>query len=148
MPAAKKPTRRRPSRSRARHKVPVVRQSEVTDCGPACLAMVLKAHGKKAPLEQIKKRLRLTRRGVDAYTLLETAAHFGLKGRGVEAGIGALRRLPLPAILHWDRMHYVVLVRLGEDVAEIIDPGFGVMRLTLKIFEQHFSGTVLLFGQS
>ncbi len=124
---------------------PIIYQAERADCGPACLAMVLAAHGKGIPLETIKARLRLTKDGIDAYSLLKTAKHFGLKGRGVEANLPALHKVPLPAILHWGKKHYVVLIRLGRKWAYIHDPGAGKLKLTMKEFERLFSGTVLLF---
>ena len=127
-------------------KVPFIRQAEMADCGPACLAMVLAGHGKNVALEEIKKYIRVGQAGIDALTLLETAKVYGLQGRGVEANIPALRKLPLPAILHWGRLHFVVLVGWNKNRAEIFDPGFGPMRVEMKDFKQHFSGTVLLFS--
>ena len=125
--------------------VPFIRQAEMADCGPACLAMVLAGHGKNISLEEIKKHMKVGKAGIDALTLVETAKLYGLKGRGVEANIPALRKLPLPAILHWGKLHFVVLVGWNKNRAEVLDPGFGPMKLELKEFEQHFSGTVLLF---
>ena len=126
-------------------KVPFIRQAEMADCGPTCLAMVLAGHGRNIPLEEIKKHMKVGKAGIDALTLVTTAKLYGLKGRGVEANIPALRKLPLPAILHWGKLHFVVLVGWDKDKAEVFDPGFGPMELELKEFEQHFSGTVLLF---
>jgi ABC-type bacteriocin/lantibiotic exporter with double-glycine peptidase domain len=130
---------------KAAHPTPVIMQAERADCGPACLAMILAAHGKPVSLEQVKTRLRLGKDGIDALTLLKTAKFFGLPGRGVEANLPALRKLPLPVILHWGKMHYVVLVRLTKTSAHVIDPGAGKMKLTMKEFERLFSGTTLLF---
>src|SRR5438034_9431243 len=127
-------------------KVPFIRQAEMADCGPACLAMVLAGHGKNVALEEIKKYIRVGQAGIDALTLLETAKVYGMQGRGVEANIPALRKLPLPAILHWGRLHFVVLVGWNKGKAEIFDPGFGPMKVTMKDLKQHFSGTVLLFS--
>jgi len=129
-------------------KVPFIRQAEMADCGPACLAMVLAGYGKNIPLEEIKKHMKVGEAGVDALALLETAALYGLKGRGVEANIPALRKLPLPAILHWGKLHFVVLAGWDNDKAEVLDPGFAPMKLGMKEFRQHFSGTVLLFENS
>ena len=126
-------------------KVPFIRQAEMADCGPACLAMMLAGHGKNISLEEIKKHMKVGKAGIDALTLVTTAKLYGLKGRGVEANIPALRKLPLPAILHWGKLHFVVLVGWDKDKAEVFDPGFGPMELELKEFEQHFSGTALLF---
>ena len=113
---------------------------------PYVLAMVLAGHGKNISLEEIKKHMKVGKAGIDALTLVETAKLYGLKGRGVEANIPALRKLPLPAILHWGKLHFVVLVGWNKGKAEIFDPGFGPMKVTMKDLKQHFSGTVLLFS--
>ena len=129
-------------------KIPFIRQAERADCGPACLAMVLRAYGKKVSLAEIKTRLQVGRHGVDAFTLLETAKAFGLTGRGVAASLEALRGLPLPMILHWGGKHYVVLAKLKKSAAEIIDPGLGRVEVSLPLVRQYFSGTALLFQKT
>ena len=80
--------------------------------------------------------------------MLEAAAFYGLPGRGVETDIATLRKLPLPLILHWARLHFVVLVGWSKGTAEIFDPGIGCLELSLSEFQQHFSGTALLFERS
>ena len=133
------------SSSKKRRKVPFVRQVEMADCGAACLSMVLAAHGKETSLEDIKQRMPIGKQGIDAFSLLQTAAFYGLQGRGVETNIPALRKLPLPAILHWAKKHFVVLVGWNRGKAEVFDPGAGRLKLAISEFEKHFSGTALLF---
>ena len=118
----------------------------MADCGAACLVMVLAAHGKETSLEEIKQCMPIDAQGIDAFSLLQTAALYGLQGRGVETNIPALRKLPLPVILHWAKKHFVVLVGWSRDKAEIFDPGAGQLKLAISEFEKHFSGTALLFG--
>ena len=125
--------------------MPFIRQAEMADCGAACLAMVLAAYGKEIALEEIKQRMTIRAEGTDAFTILQTAAFFGLQGRGVDTNIATLRKLPLPAILHWAGKHFVVLVGWNRGQVEVFDPGFGPMKLALSEFEEHFSGTALLF---
>jgi len=111
--------------------------------------MVLAAHGKIVPLPQIKRRLRIPRaKGIDAWKLLKCAASYGLPGEGVAGSPGALRRLALPAILHWRKNHFVVLVRWkASGAAEIIDPASGRLTVGVRKFSLEFSGTALRFGQ-
>src|SRR6185436_15137629 len=57
--------------------IPVIRQLSATDCGPACIAMVLAYHGKNVPLSEIREVAGVNRDGVDALTLLKTARWYG-----------------------------------------------------------------------
>ncbi len=131
-------------------KTPVILQTGSADCGAACLAMVLAAHGREVPLPQIKRRMRIPQsRGVDAWKLLRCAAHFGLTGKGVAGSARAIRRVPLPAVLHWRKNHFVVLVRWNKDgTAEIIDPAKGRETVRPRKFAANFSGTALRFRES
>ena len=133
--------------STKRRKVPFIRQVEMADCGAACLAMILAAHGKETSLEDIKQRMPVDAQGIDAFSLLQTAEFYGLEGRGVETNTAALRRLPLPVILHWAKKHFVVLVGWSRGKTQIFDPGAGRLKLAINEFEEHFSGTALLFAE-
>ncbi len=85
-------------------------------------------------------------RGVDAWKLLRCAAHYGLTGKGVAGSARAIRRVPLPAVLHWRKNHFVVLVRWNKDgTAEIIDPAKGRETQGPRKFAANFSGTALRF---
>ena len=117
----------------------------MTDCGAACLAMLLAAHGKEASLEEIKQRMPVGTEGTDAFSLLQTAMLYGLQGRGVETNTATLHKLPPPVILHWAKKHFVVLVNWSRGKAEIFDPGAGRLKLAIDEFEKYFSGTALLF---
>ena len=131
--------------STKRRSVPFIRQTEMADCGAACLAMVLAAHTKKASLEEIKQSMPIRAEGIDAFSLLQTATLYGLQGRGVKTNTATLRKLPLPSILHWAKKHFVVLAGWSRGKAEVFDPGAGRLQLTISEFEEHFSGTALLF---
>jgi ATP-binding cassette subfamily B protein len=126
-------------------RVPIILQRQTADCGAACLAMVLAAHGKQVQTEEIHRLMKLGPQGVDAHTLLKVAQRFGLRGRGVAVDLSALQQLPLPAILHWRNSHYVVLVAWRKKSAEIIDPSLGRTKLDARQFGAAFSGTALLF---
>jgi ATP-binding cassette subfamily B protein len=126
-------------------KVPIILQRETSDCGAACLAMVLAAHGKQVQTVELHRLMKLGPQGVDAHTLLKVAQRFGLRCRGVAVKLSALHQLPLPAILHWRKSHYVVLVAWRKKSAEIIDPSLGLTKLDAQQFAAAFSGTALLF---
>jgi ATP-binding cassette, subfamily B, bacterial len=53
--------------------------------------------------------------------------------------------VPLPAIVHWNFEHFVVIERWTPRQVEIVDPANGRCRLTSAEFEAAFTGIVLTF---
>ena len=68
------------SRTPWRRRGPVVRQLSTTDCGAACLAMVLAHHGRDVPLHHVQTTLETGRDGADAAAIVRAAETFGLRG--------------------------------------------------------------------
>src|SRR4051812_42739875 len=89
-------------------RVRVVRQSSLSDCGPACLAMVLDHFGKEVELDDVRQVCGSSRQGFSAAALFTGAALLGLRGRGVRIrALDQLRLLEAGAtILHWKSSHY------------------------------------------
>lgn len=142
------PALRRLSASRRLQSLPVILQMAATDCGVACLAMVLSYYGCQVSLEDVRNRLGTGRDGTSAGHLL-TAAHFyGLRGRGVRLELSDLAFLPRAAILHWGFNHFVVFERLRQGAVDVIDPAFGRRRIPLATFGRQFTGVALLLEPS
>ncbi len=125
-------------------RVPVIRQMTITDCGAACLGMVLSFHGRKVRMHELRTAVGAGRDGTSALSLMEAASSYGLSVDPVGIGAQDLMGLEEPAILHWQSNHYVVLERIGRNGAVIVDPMLGRRRLTLQAFEEGFSGIAFL----
>ncbi|HEX8538235.1 MAG TPA: cysteine peptidase family C39 domain-containing protein, partial [Cystobacter sp.] len=125
-------------------RVPVVHQLSATECGAACLTMVLNYHGRAMRLEEVRDLLGPQRDGLSALQLLQAARRFGLRGRGVSLDSDSLEFLPAGAILHWRFSHFVVFERLSKHGVDIVDPAIGRQRLPLEEFLRAFTGVALL----
>ncbi|MBB5855704.1 peptidase domain-containing ABC transporter [Amycolatopsis umgeniensis] len=132
-------------RWRAGNRIPVCLQTQVSDCGPACLVMMLRQHGVDVGLDSIRARADAGRNGASARTLLEIAREHGVNGRGVRADLDALRRLTPGAILFWNFNHFVVLEGATRDHVDVIDPAFGRRRLSRAAVDEAFTGVALEF---
>src|SRR5262249_29642952 len=53
--------------------IPIVHQTTATDCGAACLSMVLAYHGRHASLEELRNAMSIGRDGVTARAIVEAA---------------------------------------------------------------------------
>lgn len=128
-------------------KITPVLQGTATDCGLACMAMVLQAHGSKVNLEGLRKSVQASAQGVSVVQLLAVANTFGLFARAVRLELDLLPALKLPAIVHWNFNHYVVLEKLDGDEVTILDPSKGRMSLPLSQFSKHFTGIAIEFSK-
>jgi ATP-binding cassette subfamily B protein len=126
-------------------KIPVVLQLSPTECGAACLAMVLQHHRKYVPLDELRVQLGVGRDGTNAREIIEGARAYGLNGRGVRVDADEVELLPAASILHWEFSHFVVFERLGDGWVEIIDPNAGRRRVPFESFRRAFTGVALLF---
>lgn len=126
-----------------RKQIPFVAQQEHAACGAACLAMVLRYHGRHVELRELRAELGVGRDGCDALTLLETAERHGLTGRGVAIDVGALDRLPPGSILHWQFNHFVVLERCTARGVIVLDPARGRRTLDREGVRRCFTGVAI-----
>ena len=121
----------------------MVLQGGRTDCGLACLAMVAARYGLPASLPWLRASVP---EGCDVTGLRGLAAvaeRAGLTARPVRAELEDLRGLALPAILHWNLNHFVVLCAVSGDGAVIHDPAEGRRRIGPRALSEGFTGVAL-----
>jgi ATP-binding cassette subfamily B protein RaxB len=126
-------------------RVPLILQSDMSECALASLAMIAAAWGLKADLAAFRERVAVTPRGVNLRTLMNLAAGIGLAPRPVRIGLHRMEDLKFPAILHWNMDHFVVLERVKGNVATIVDPARGRLTMTLDSMSPHFTGIAIEF---
>src|SRR3954453_17643954 len=126
-----------------RRSLPVIRQTEATECGLACLAMVASYHGHRTDLNSLRRRHPVSLKGVTLRDLMQIAAHLGLSCRPRRIEIGHLCQLRLPAILHWDMAHFVVLKAYRKKGIVVHDPAAGEKWFPIKEAARHLTGVVL-----
>ena len=129
-------------------RVPYVQQMEAADCGAACLAMALGQLGRDTTLREAREALGPGRGGVSARELVECAARFGARARGVRLEVKDLAELPRGAILHWGFDHFVVYDGLARGGVRIVDPASGPLVVPLARFGESFTGVALIVERS
>jgi ATP-binding cassette, subfamily B, bacterial CvaB/MchF/RaxB len=124
-------------------RMPLLRQTEAAECGLASLAMVAAAYGLEYDLATLRAKFPISIKGMTATAILEVAAGLGLGGRGVRCEPADLKDLKLPAILHWDLNHFVVLKKARGGGVTLHDPALGLRKLTLAEVGKHFTGIAI-----
>lgn len=108
------------------------RQFDQMDCGPACIRMVARYHGKDYPLSYLRTLAHLSREGVSVAGIRDALGQIGMESASFRMTLAQLRELcPLPAILHWEQNHFVVLYAIrrsrwtGEWRYSVANPAYG-----------------------
>lgn len=128
-------------------KVPVVMQMEALECGAACIAMILAYHGKWIPLEQVRSDCGVSRDGSNLMNMAKAATAYGLEVDAYKCGMDSIKDVQLPAIIHWNFNHFVVLNGFKKDKVVINDPARGTVEISLEEFDESFTGVVLCLSK-
>lgn len=124
-------------------RTPVILQNEANECGLACLAMIACYHGYRTDLSSLNQRALGTARGARLSDLMQTASRINLAARPVKADLNELHKLQLPAILHWNFNHYVVVTQVKQKYIDIHDPARGKLRLKTEEASMCYTGIAL-----
>lgn len=121
---------------------PITFQHDSMQCGIACLQMICKHFGKKFSLDFLSKLCFATNEGVSLLGINDAANKLGLKTLCVKASMDELDKISLPAILHWNQKHFVVLYKIKKGRKYYIaDPGKGLTTHTNKEMQEHWLST-------
>ncbi|MBD1390033.1 peptidase domain-containing ABC transporter [Neiella sp. HB171785] len=123
--------------------LPLIQQTEVSECGLACVAMIAGYYGREESLSSLRKRSGGAQRGLNLQQLIQLASDLGLSGRALQLDMDHLKKLQTPCVLHWDMNHFVVLKKVTRDAIVIHDPAAGERRLTMTDVSKHFTGIAL-----
>jgi len=121
---------------------PIDQQLDMMDCGPACLKMVARYYGKFYSLQYLRDLCGNTREGVSLAGISHGAETIGLRSLAVKCTLAdLLYKIPLPAIIHWDNSHFIVVYRTngrkGKDGRVYVsDPAKGLISYSLTEFAE------------
>jgi len=129
-------------------KLPMILQTEVAECGLACLAMIASYHGHEIDLLTIRRQFSISLKGSRLQDLIDIAKKLCLISRAVKLDLQDLRYLKTPCILHWDMDHFVVLKKVRGDTVIIYDPAVGIVKQKMSEVSKHFTGVAMELSPS
>jgi HlyB family type I secretion system ABC transporter len=132
-------------RGRRIRRFPHVQQIDEMDCGAACMAMICRHFGRAVRLSRIRQLLHTSTDGTSLRALCRGAEELGLAARAVKASARNLLQMPLPAIVHWEGNHWLVVYDVDEEHVRVDDPAIGSRRIPRAEFEEKWSGYAALF---
>lgn len=129
---------------RITRRYPFYAQQSASDCGAACLVMVSKYWGKQFSVNRLREMCNVDRDGASLKGISIAAENLGFSTRPVKATLNQLAKQNLPAIVHWEGIHYVVLYSVTQKKVIIADPAIGQRTLTHAEFRDSWTGYALL----
>jgi ATP-binding cassette subfamily B protein len=135
---------RRMIRGARRRRVREVIQMSEVECGLACLTMILNYFGSGVSLSELRTRSGIGRDGLSALDLVQTARRYGMRVRALSLQSNDFRFVKLPAIIHWEFDHFLVVEKWSRKGVDVVDPARGRCRLAPDEFDQGFTGVVII----
>lgn len=124
-------------------KLPVIYQSESSECGLAALAMIANFYGHEVDLVSLRMRYDSHSMGSRLADLIQVATDLHLHSRAVKVELDEVKDLKTPCILHWNLNHFVVLERVQKNSFIIHDPAIGKCTVSHSIMNRSFTGVAL-----
>ncbi|MDC5255912.1 peptidase domain-containing ABC transporter [Acinetobacter baumannii] len=121
----------------------IILQTEATECGLACIAMIANYYGNNIELRELRQRFPVSLKGMNLGALTRVCRHLDLTNRALRVNLAALKQARLPCILHWNFNHYVILTKVGPNDVTIIDPALGLRTIDYDHLSRAFTGILI-----
>ena len=114
---------------------PIILQESALQCGPICLQMIGKYYGRDLDIKKLETISGMDREGTSLFGLSQAADSIGLNNLCVKIPFETLvEDVPLPAILHWNQNHFVVVYKASHRKIFVADPAIGKVEYTKEEF--------------
>jgi len=126
-----------------------IRQKDIKDCGPACIATILRRFGSNVPISVIRDYAGTAKTGTNMFGLSETLKYYKFETKAIKADLKLFDtpELPFPAIAQVviDGMleHFVVIQRSSKKHLIISDPGKGTSKIRKEDFAKIWTGVIM-----
>lgn len=122
-----------------KRRFPFIKQLDSMQCGVACMLMICKYWGKEYTFKSLSDFCVPSKDGVSLKAIADLALLLGLDYTAGKVSIEELLHCPVPAILHWNQNHFVVLYKIKNDKTfYVADPAKGKVKYSLEEFKNHF----------
>lgn len=126
----------------AKEKFPFYRQLDYRDCGPTCLRMIAKFHGKIFSREFLRDKAGITRTGVNMAGIADAAESIEMRTLGMRVSLESLvNEAPTPFIVPWRQKHFVVVYKTSKTKIYVADPAQGLLEYSHQDFLEAWTNT-------
>lgn len=129
------------------------KQADIMDCGPTCLKMIAKHHGKSFSIQSLRSKTEIGKDGVNMLGISDAAESIGFRTSGAKITYQQIKNdVPLPCIAYLGQQHFVVVVKIfnknnlllrKKDSIVIADPAKGMLQIDKETFENDWINAVV-----
>ncbi|WP_289692734.1 peptidase domain-containing ABC transporter [uncultured Duncaniella sp.] len=119
---------------------PFIKQHDAMQCGIASIAMISEYYGNRLSIAVLNDYCITNAHGVSLLAIYNIVEKLGFKARCVRAEIEDLKHLTLPAIIHWNQNHFVVLHKCDGKKFHVADPAKGLLVYSTEEFKKGWTG--------
>lgn len=118
-------------------------QSEHSECGLACVTMLIDYFVKKVNLTELREKYGVPNGGYNLFQMQNVLEEYGVTAKAVKMNAESVRAIPVPFIAFWDNKHFVVIEKVAKEFIHVVDPALGKRKLSVGNFKLHFSDIIL-----
>ncbi|MFH4968278.1 peptidase domain-containing ABC transporter [Gaetbulibacter sp. M240] len=116
-------------------KFPFYKQLDMKDCGPTCLKIIAKFHGRIFEIDFLREKASITQQGSSYGGIAEAGEIIGMHSFGANVTFDTLsKEVPLPCIAHWRQRHFIVVYKIKNDKIYVSDPAHGLISYSKEEF--------------
>jgi ATP-binding cassette subfamily B protein len=122
---------------------PHFKQLDNKDCGPTCLRMIAKYHGKTFSRDFLRDKANITKLGVTMAGIAEAAEAIEMRTLGMRISMDSLiNEAPTPFIVPWRQKHFVVVYKTTKTKIHVADPAQGLHIYSYEEFRSAWTDTI------
>lgn len=118
----------------------LILQQETTECGLACLAMMVNSFGSNLDLATMRRQFLISPRGTSLADLVDYAKRMNCQADVCDMQSEDIIKFNKPCILYWRANHFVIFVGKTNNKYKILDPASGIHFITQEELKTMFSG--------
>lgn len=134
-------------------KIKFIKQTDIKECGPVCLAMISKYYGYETSIAKLREYGGTDLQGTNLKGMIDIGSKIGLDIKGVRVEqVEALKDIKFPAVAHVINKqgfaHYVIIENYDNEILTIIDPADGRRKNNIEEFSKIWTGILLLIEKN
>ena len=129
-------------------KIIYTKQTDLKDCGVACLMSLVNYYGGYVSREYLRDLTKTTTEGVSVYSLVAASEKLGFETKALRGSVFKLKNnLPVIAHILIDKKigHFVVITKVLDDEIRVMDPDGGFKSYSISAWNSITTNVYLLF---
>lgn len=121
-------------------KVPFVAQSQKTECGLTCICMINRYYRNNLSMEELREQLEIGRDGSSFQQLKHVLEKQGFEVKCYNIPAEKIYILNRPSILFWNNNHFIILEKVKNNRAVVVDPAIGRYVMNMEELAAGYTG--------